>query len=148
MKKLAVFILVIVMVFSVCAGMAEESVTPRLKTYAGNMLKNLEEIYQEEPDGWGDEFIMMVHAYYDMYQTMSETIRAEEQLDLAANPLSGGKSPMINEAKEQEKLGLLLEKAMLERWEKWLNGEIDSSEYLKLLMDMVGAVTRAMDESK
>ena len=148
MKKLAVFILVVVMVFSVCAGMAEESMTPHLKTYAGNMLKNLEEIYKENHDGWGDEFIMMVHAYYDMYQTMSEAVRAEQQFDLAANHLSGGKSPMINKAKEQEKLGLLLDKAMLERWEKWLNGEIESSEYLKLLMDMVDAVTRAMDESK
>lgn len=148
MKKLAVSILVVVMVFSVCAGMAEESMTPHLKTYAGYMLKELEQLYKEDPDRCGDEFIMMVHAYYDMYQTMSEAVRAEQQFDLAANPLSGGKSPMINEAKEQEKLGLLLDKAMLERWEKWLNGEIDSSEYLKLLMDMVGAVTRAMDESK
>ena len=148
MKKQAVFILIVVMVFSVCAGMAEESVTPHLKTFAGNMLKELEQLYKEDPDGWGDEFIMLVHAYYDMYQTMSETVRAEQQFDLAANPLSGGKSPMIDQAKEQEKLGLLLDKAMLERWEKWLNGEIESSEYLKLLMDMVGAVTRAMDESK
>lgn len=152
MKKLTAIILVLVMVCSARTALAEEGTyseySKSLKAYAGAVLKELEKLYKASPETCGDEFIMLTHAYYEMYQTMSEVSTAEDQFELAQNPLSGGKSPMIEQAKEQEKLGLLLDKAMLERWEKWLNGEMDSTEYLELLMSMVGATTKAIDMSK
>lgn len=149
MKKILAVLLVAMMICWMVPGLAEgtsqESQAQKIKKYALYYLKSIEEMHQEFPEYCGDEFIMLTHGYYEMYQVMGKICIAEEQYDLSVSQLSGGKSPMIERVKEQEKLELLLDKAMQERWEKWLNGEIENVEYLEMLMKMVGVVTGGME---
>lgn len=149
-KRVLSVILVVVMCCAWASAVGTDAerkdLAEQLKKLACDVLVDLHGKYEKNPEAFSDEYILMAHAYYEMYKAETAVIQAERQLSLALNPLSGGKSPMMDVVKENEKLSQSVDEFETAQWYKWVNGEASNAEYLKVFMAMVGAVVAQADK--